>query len=48
MARLDQEQRWIAQTLARVPQLGEPVSQPGTIMFFPWLTADFPGVMGHP
>ena len=44
----DQEQRWIAETLARVHRLGGPASQLGTSIFFPWLRPDAPGLMDHP
>lgn len=46
--RTDDEQRWIARTLARVHTLGEPTQEVGVSAFFPWLTASSPGVDTQP
>lgn len=45
----DEEQRWIAATLAGVHLAGGPASRPGTADFMTdWLAPDLPGVEAHP
>lgn len=44
----DGEQRWIADTLARVHTSGGPAPGSGTATFFGWLTPAAPGVAVHP
>lgn len=45
----DEEQRWIASTLAGVHRAGSPASGPGTATFMAdWLSPQLPGVEAHP
>lgn len=45
----DEEQRWIARTLAGVHHAGEPAAGPSTSTFMTdWLSPDLPGMSAHP
>jgi Ser/Thr protein kinase RdoA (MazF antagonist) len=45
----DEEQRWIAHTLAGVHRAGTPTTGPGTATFLTdWLSPELPGVEAHP